>query len=754
MTEFLDALVRAFRKSPRRPAVFDSEIRRHVGLWRLAEPVPTDEILGAFSNHIDFQNATSVLVPLHEADSPELTGEFLEFQTDASSPGVVFYDFSVDDFTKIPTYTFSSTYPAWRIRFWHPDYSAETTPSFLYETAETSDSLVPTEGVSDIKPISSQGDDFFRELRSFIETEREAERTAHRDQYERLSIDTYCVHNDGIPYLTPEEMEIDEYGQQAVVLRLHSPDDHEGYPRSLDLTDEFGVHIEDEVIVDVRGGEDGFPVEAEFLGIEGHSVHLGVYWNRIPHTTSAEEVFSSPGDRVFCLGHLLNPITYDRELEAVNTIEETERKRAILTGAESPEFETTRSQTVREARLNSFQYQAAQQSIRAEDVYCIHGPPGTGKTRTLVEIIVSLAKDGCRVLACAHSNQAVDNLLVGESTEDFVDRSSLHHAAREGEISVARVGHHSTTPLVNDQYSENDRYQSDVVCATTSGAAAFGEDIFDYAILDEATQASIPASSIPFSRAETMILAGDHKQLPPYSASEHDEAEMFEISMFEQLLERFTGGITTTLRTQYRMNKAIAAVPNEMFYEGALKHGSRNRTWTAGPLAPLEAYDIRGNEQQTPSKSYYNETEVDIVTDEVQRLLDTGITAEEIGIISPYSGQVGKITAGLTSVTGDTDALQVSTIDAFQGSEREAIIVSVVRSNDQGYSGFLTFPEIGPRRLNVALTRAKRRLVLVGDFTTLSTCGPDKSQEQSAADVYGELRGYLKDYGALSSHPV
>lgn len=754
MTEFLDALIRAFRKAPRRPAVFDTEIRQHVGLWQLPEPIPAKEILTAFSEHDDFHNASSIVVPLHEAETPELTGEFIEFHPDRKQPGVVFYDFSRDDFSKIPIDTFSQTYPAWRIRYWHPEYSANTTPSFLYESAETSDSLAPVDEPEVINQKPDRGEPLFRELRSFIEEEREAERNEHRDQFDRLSIDVYRQHADGIPYLTAGGMDVDAYGQQSVVLHLHSPDDHDGFADSIDITDAFGIHEGNEVLVDVRNGEDGFPVEAEVLEIEGATLKVGVYWNRIAHTAAKEEIFSAPGDRVFCVGELLNPVTYDRELEAVNTIEEATRKRDILTGAQAPRFEQSRSQGVNKARLNSFQHHAAQQAIRAEDVFCIHGPPGTGKTRTLVEIIRAIADEGHRVLACAHSNQAVDNLLVGESTDEFVDRSSLHHAALEDEISVTRVGEHSTNALVNEQYVGNDRYQSDVVCATTSGAAQFGEDIFDYAVLDEATQASIPAAAIPFSRAKTTILAGDHKQLPPYSSTEREEIESFEISMFEQLLDRFSGGIRSTLRTQYRMNESIAAFPNMAFYDGQLKHGSRNRTWTVDPLSPLEAYDVRGEEQQTPAKSYYNEREVEVVVAEVKRLLDTGIMAEDIGIITPYSGQIGKIRSGLTSITGDTTDIDVSTVDAFQGSERDVIIVSFVRSNDQGYSGFLTFPEEGPRRLNVAMTRAKCRLVLVGNMDTLSTCGPDKRPEESAAGVYAALKSHLHEEDAFTSPPT
>jgi superfamily I DNA and/or RNA helicase len=334
----------------------------------------------------------------------------------------------------------------------------------------------------------------------------------------------------------------------------------------------------------------------------------------------------------------------------------------------------------------------------------------------------------------------------------MADQDSLHAYASAGEITVARVGENSTDNIVNQEYVGNDHYQSDVVCTTTSGAARFGEDIFDYAVLDEASQASIPSSLIPFSRAERLILAGDHKQLPPYHSSENQDTEALEISLFEQLLDQYDDGIMTTLRTQYRMNEAISAFPNQLFYDGVLRDGSRNRSWAIGPLSPLVAYHVSGTEGRSPSKSYYNETEAELVRGEVQRLFDTGVTGNQIGIITPYSGQVSKITAALRDVEGPVADTEVDTVDSFQGSERTVIIVSFVRSNETGHSGFLTFPHEGPRRLNVAMTRAKRRLVLIGNFDTLSTLGPDKTPETSSASLYASLQTHLEEHNRFSDH--
>lgn len=762
MTEFLDAIATAFRNASQRPAVFDTEIRKRVGAWKLDSPVPAREILLAFAEHEAFRNASNVIVPLHGSEDSELTGEYVEFRPDTPGQDVVFYDFSAGEFQKVGLDYFNSCYPAWRLRYWHPDYTAPSPPSFVYESATASEPSTTQDQTTttDPEPVTTTAevereDEIFRELRWSVEQEREAERERNRELYGRLSTEMYLSEKGGIPYLKAAGMDIDEYGQQAVKLELFSPEDHDGYPESLDIRSEFGIFPGNEVIIDSRSEHEAFPFEAEVLGIEGECLSLGIYWNRLAEVGPAEEVFEEPDKGIeFIVGQLMNPVPYDRELDAIEEIEADERKRDLLRGEREPGFAQTRSQEVRESNLNRFQYKAAQQAIRADDVYCIHGPPGTGKTRTLVELITALAKNGQRVLVCAHSNQAVDNLLIGGSTDEFADRSSLHHAAQQGEISVARVGENSSNSLVEDRYVENDRYQSDVVCATTSGAAEFGTDIFDVAVLDEASQASIPASMIPFSRAERLVLAGDHKQLPPFASTEQAETSEFEPSMFEELVTHYGTEISTTLRTQYRMNEAIAAFPNQAFYDGVLMHGSKNRDWTIGALDPLVAYDVEGEEGRTPSQSYYNEAEATVVAAEVETLLDKGAMASEIGVITPYSGQIGKIQSKVSQISMPTDDIKISTVDAFQGSEREAIIVSFVRSNETGASGFLTFGEEGPRRLNVALTRAKKRLVLVGDFETLATNAPDKHDEESAADVYADLREFLQERNLFRDPPT
>lgn len=754
MQESMDTLVETFSQLDRRPAVFDREIRQQLGLWTLDDPIPIEEIVGAFKQHGAFtQDGTKVLVPLHEQDSAELTGEFLVYRPDQLVPCMVYYEFSKEKLMRIPFEEFASTYPAWRLRFWHPEYTPDATPSYQLDALDISDEMSDTtpEPATDPSEGVEPADDIVASLRSFVEREREAERDDARNRFDRLSPTEFQRTAGGIPELVPAGIAIDDYGQQSINLRI--PSEHVDGP--VDITDEYGIYPGSEVLVGTLDEQPGFPVEAEVLDIEGRELSLGPYWNRNRASGPNEAAFELDSGNRYTVGELLNPVPFQRELDAINIIESDDSKRSVLSGDASLSFDSSLDVTVDKSTLNNDQYQAAMRALRANDVYCIHGPPGTGKTRTLIEIIKMACADGQRVLACAHSNQAVDNLLVGDSTPDSPDESSLHAAVENGDLTAARVGGNSTNTLVEEQYSTADRYQSDVVCATMSGAHTFGENIFDIAVIDEATQATTPSTMIPYSRAKQVVLAGDHKQLPPYHSSERSDDEEMDISLFEHLLGCYGDDIVTTLRTQYRMNQEIAGFPNQEFYDGQLTHGPRNRIWSLSTFFPLEAYDVDGDEQKTPSNSLYNDAEIDVVLAELTELLEKEVQPEAIGVITPYAGQASKIRGKLATLDAPDlrERILVDTVDSFQGSERDVIIISFVRSNPQGWAGFLEFPNEGPRRLNVALTRAKKRCVLVGNFDTLRTRAPDKKPHQSAADVYQRLYEYLEANGAFSDPP-
>jgi hypothetical protein len=744
----LDAVHSAFLQLNRRPAVFDREIRKHVGKWRLTDPVPASDIIGRFKQNADFiLEDKKVILPLHEHDSAHLTGEFLIYYPDYVVPCVVYYDFAKEDLAKIPVEDFGASYPAWRLRFWHDAFTPPTMPEYLVGEEDITTESRAGDEVSSDSPLPNDGEALIEELRSMITQQEIAEREDARNQCRRLPVQQFLAGRGGIEEVVTAGIDTDGYGQQLVKLRI--PDEMVDGP--VDITDEYGIYRDSEVLIASLDGLDGFPAEADVVGIEGRQLELAIYWNRGPDNPELSAFELETGNR-FAVGDLLNPVPFDRKREAVDMISNNDRKRGWLSGSTAVGFDDGFDVSLSKSRLNKFQYQAAHDALSATDVFCIHGPPGTGKTRTLVEIIRAACESNLRVLAVSHSNQAVDNLLVGDSSDDHVDRSSVHGLVTTTDITAARVGRNSSSPLVETEYVGNDLYQSDVVCATMSGAHRFGEDIFDLAVIDEATQASIPATLIPAARAERVVLAGDHKQLPPYSAGEHSDDEEMVLSLFDHLVERYGEDIVATLRTQYRMNEQIAAFPNQAFYDGVLDHGQQNRQWSISSLPPLEAVHVEGTEEQSPGQSYYNEAEAEAVADEVETLLGAGVAPADIGVITPYSGQIGKVRSALAQLSGtNTGAVKVATVDSFQGSEREAIVVSFVRSNPQGFSGFLTFPNEGPRRLNVSLTRAKRRCVLIGNFDTLRTRAPTKDPDESCADLYQDLYDHLDSRGILET---
>lgn len=774
----LDRLRAAFgRQRVLRPAVFDQAARRRLDQWYLRNHVPVREVLDVFHRHGGFTTDSGrLLVPVHEPDSAELTGEYLVYHPDQLVPCVTYYDYDRDGMARVDLDRFGATYPAWRIRFWHSAYEPPSVPSYLASATESAGGATvgghggdrgrsggPGLGGTSVAGGSAAtarataehpvpAEEFFEHVRSFVADEELAEIEDAREAFDRQSPAAFIEDRGGIEHLETRGRQVDREGQQVCIASLPEEEaervaeSHGG----VDIPETYGVYPDSRVVLGSRERDAGFPLEAKVLDVVGTSLHLGALWDTAGDKRAAEAAFEGGGGARVHLGNLLNPVPFDRQRAAIDDVEASDRKAGVLAGEREPGFGDSLQLTV-DGDLNRFQREAALDALRADDVYCIHGPPGTGKTRTLVAIVRAAVRRGERVLVTAHSNQAVDNLLVGTSTHGNVDSGSLHAAAARGELDLARIGDNSTDDVVLEHYADESYYGADVVGATTSGASVLHEDQFDLAVVDEATQATIPSTLIPYSKAERLVLAGDHRQLPPYTAGEFAEDEEMEVSLFEHLLGLHGEAVSSMLRRQYRMHEDIAAFPNRAFYDGRLTHGQGNRSWTVDDLAPVEGVQVAGEETRRSGGSLFNEAEVEAVCAGVGTLLDRAVPPEEIGVITPYSAQVAKISSAIRQRHGREvwEALEVATVDAFQGGEREAVVVSFVRSNDRGETGFLTLPTEGPRRLNVALTRAKRRLVLVGDWETLAAPDPARGDDDPGSAVFRELREHLRDTGAL-----
>jgi hypothetical protein len=597
-----------------------------------------------------------------------------------------------------------------------------------------------------VSSLESSATAYQNELLDFVSLEREQERETAWNEYNELPLFELSQHRSCIEELVPLGKQHNPHVNVQYVFERPVPaDEYE----PAELTERFGIFPRQQVIIGSTHGSSTLPIEASVTFTDDQTI--GISPKQGDSSWSSIHTALTNSDADFHIVDLLNPTPYDRERDATEEAFQTDRIKKPLLG-EATLTETDIGSTGAYAGLlNSHQRTAVERALGADTVFCIHGPPGTGKTRTLTALIELAVARGDRVLACAHSNPAIDNLLVGSSQPDAIDEDSLHATVQNTDIKMARVGHHSENPVVNSHYSHVPRSDADIIGSTTNAAAVLDDDDFDLVVVDEATQASQPATLVPWLKGTPLVLAGDHRQLPPYCSNETAKDEELHISLFEHLFNLYGPDVSERLDIQYRMNREIADFASEAFYDRPLQHGPENADWTIGDLESIIGLNVAGDEETTnQTSSKFNSTEADVVARSVKHLLSNDVDATDIGIITPYTAQIREIREALADkkIHGRSN-IKIDTIDSFQGSEREAIIVSFVRSNPYNNSGFLTFPDEGKLRLNVALTRARRRLVLVGNWETLSTVSDHRSSDESSADVYAHLHDYLNEKGRI-----
>jgi hypothetical protein len=423
--------------------------------------------------------------------------------------------------------------------------------------------------------------------------------------------------------------------------------------------------------------------------------------------------------------------------------------------------------------LNSSQSEAFANAMQYR-LSLIQGPPGTGKTHTAVRILAAWARNGAGpVLAVADSNVAVDNLLEGlldqgvkairlgqpvkvrENLRDATMAAQMEeHHLREDVDTVIGLNEDAMRRLpslkgkekglahrdinkgwkdvrrIENQMRDDILEHAQVICATCVGAGDLLLDSrrFPLVLIDEATQATETASLIPLTKgARHVVLVGDHHQLPPTVISRRAEEAGYARSLFERLIA--LGAPSTMLTTQYRMHPVIREWPSERFYEGRLEDGvsAEERVAPAGFVwpdwdAPVAFVPVEGSEDSSPDgASKQNMDEAGLAVRIVDMLLSGGdLTPSDIGVVTPYSGQVRLLNDLFENAGGREEheryhGLEIKTVDGYQGREKDVIVLSAVRANDAGEMGFLT----DRRRLNVAITRARRGLILLGHPRTL-----------------------------------
>ncbi|KAJ3760813.1 ATP dependent helicase [Lentinula raphanica] len=407
----------------------------------------------------------------------------------------------------------------------------------------------------------------------------------------------------------------------------------------------------------------------------------------------------------------------------------------------------------------------AVKSVLQKPISLIQGPPGTGKTVTSASIVYHLAKmNPDQVLVCAPSNVAVDQLtekihatglkvvrLTAKSREALDSSVSFLTLHQQVSNSTTHVELQKLIMLKNEQgeLSSNDerKYKTlirqcekeiltaaDVICCTCVGAGdpRLSKLKFRTVLIDEATQAAEPdiqtECMIPLVLGcKQVVLVGDHQQLGPVIMNKKAARAGLTQSLFERLV--VLGNRPIRLQVQYRMHPCLSEFPSNMFYEGTLQNGvtapERLRKnvdfpWPV-PDTPMFFYQNLGQEEISSSgTSFLNRTEASNVEKIVTKFFKSGVVPSQIGVVTPYEGQRSFIVNYMQfngSLKKDLyKEIEVASVDAFQGREKDYIILSCVRSNEHQGIGFLN----DPRRLNVALTRAKYGTVILGNPKVLS----------------------------------
>lgn len=438
--------------------------------------------------------------------------------------------------------------------------------------------------------------------------------------------------------------------------------------------------------------------------------------------------------------------------------------------------------------LNRAQQEAVNKVLRAKDVAIVHGPPGTGKTTTLVEAIYETLRRESQVLVCAQSNMAVDWI-----SERLVDRG----------ISVLRIGNptkvndkmlsftyerrfeaHPDYPQLwsirqairklrherkrrdNGWHQKMDRLKSravelelrinsqlfgeaKVIASTLTGSAShlLSGQKFGTLFIDEAAQALEAACWIAIRRASRVVLAGDHCQLPPTVKSIAALKGGLGTTLMERIVAR-KPSVVTLLTVQYRMNEQIMRFSSNWFYDGRVESAPevkyRGILDYDNPITWIDTSES-GAKEEFVGESFgrINKTEAELTLEALknyfakigrQRIADEHI---DVGVISPYRAQVQLLRRMVRKAEffkPYRGCITVNTVDGFQGQERDIIVISLVRSNDDGQIGFLS----DLRRMNVAITRARMKLIIVGSVQTMTRHA-----------FYKELYGYVQESAGI-----
>jgi len=472
---------------------------------------------------------------------------------------------------------------------------------------------------------------------------------------------------------------------------------------------------------------DGDPIQGEvvtgtILSVQGHTLTL---WTpeRITHPRM--------------LDRYQNDIVQTRTVRNLwRWLDVDPRLRGLLAGRIAPSFGAGDIAPL-PADLNLDQERAIRQALRARDFFLVQGPPGTGKTRVVAEIIMAAVARGERVLLAAFTNQAVDTVLRKLRASGFERFIRLGHALSvSAELHEHLLIPHGAAPAQSDrqagaQVDPSHLYErlaaAPVVAATTATWSSerydsVGEALrFDLALVDEASQLTTPAITGALRFAQRFILVGDEQQLPPLVMSEEASRAGLGESPFARLRKQWGSEASATLHTQYRMHPVICGFPGEEFYGGKLvaANSVSSRTMRceiprSDPMWPIlspERPAVFIDVPQSDMAGKASLLQAHVAAHTVSALRKAGLRSEQIGVIAPYRAQVAAIRQRLS--IQQEQVVTVDTVDRFQGAERDVMLL--VLGGRPGSSGSQREDFVAdPYRLNVALTRARHKLIIIG----------------------------------------
>ncbi len=396
-------------------------------------------------------------------------------------------------------------------------------------------------------------------------------------------------------------------------------------------------------------------------------------------------------------------------------------------GIERPESSTVSRTVEFSGNLNSEQGRAVRVALDAPDFAVILGPPGTGKTAVIVELLVQLAREGKRILTVSVTNTAVDNIVerLLDQGHRFGIRFGNWYKIRERAMQVA---------LINVLTSEEDRalaaverMRSASAVLTTCSSASLelvraGQ--FDVVLFEESSQIRMQDAFAALLQAGKAVIIGDDRQLPPVSRLHRPVCSLLDIALATLNRHGLTQDLTVPLQVQYRMQREICDLVNRRFYDGALLSSPTIDQRASLPLVgrstgipelddilnpdiAIAVVDVQGVEEYRGVTTF---NRANLVVDSllVRSLRSSGLAANQIGLITPYKEQQRRLVA---TVGREAD---IGTVDSFQGQERDIVILDLVRANPDRNVGFT----LDPNRLNVALSRAREKLIIITNLPT------------------------------------